>query len=59
MTVRLTPRARPERTLVLGGVVRIYSDGGMWQLHRVDHVVLYAVRDIAAIELDDAPGDWW
>lgn len=69
MNVRITPRGQPHRTDLYGGITRVYSDGrtlflvaertgqsGAVFLLDSDALPLLGV---AAIALDDEPGDWW
>ncbi len=64
MTVRLTPRDHPERTLVIGGVIApVRCAPSIVIGQRVELTLKTGLPcvfyDIAAIELDDAPGVWW
>lgn len=72
MNARITPRGQPHRTDLYGGVQSVYSDGmTLFLLHRPDRTALVDVlrlelpvtalplAAVAAIALDDDPGDWW
>lgn len=60
MNVRISPRGAPQRTDLYGGVARVSADGESLRLWRsaVDVTVL-ELRRVAAIALDDEPGDFF
>jgi hypothetical protein len=61
VTVRLSLRTR-GRTLIIGGVrlplVCTGVDVVMWRTSGSERIAV-AVADVAEIELDDDPGDFW
>lgn len=61
MNVRIIEHGQPQRTELHGGVVRVESDGELCLtlLKKDGGRVVYAMRAVAEILLDDLPGDWF
>lgn len=56
MTVRLTPRAEPNRTDLYDGVDRVVSDGTHLLLSSARWSIWMPLRSVAEIALDEDPG---
>ena len=73
MNVRITPRGEPHRTDLYGGIERIRCDGTTILLQErltrggqakqlagsEDGIIPLPLRDVAAIALDEDPGDFY
>jgi len=57
MNVRITPRDKPQKTLLYGGVRLIYSTGEKLELWQMPGVTALPLSTVAEIALDDDPGD--
>lgn len=57
MTVTITPRGRPQRRDILGGITRVFSDGTyLWLVCPPYPSLCLPLSTVAAIALDEDAG---